>query len=163
MWDAHGYRFTCARGQVRTTRPLFDRISEKIRIEDNGCWSWTGFKDRLGYGRVAWSAFQVGAHRAAWSVFNRKDVPDGLDVLHTCDNRGCVNPAHLYVGTAADNARDMVVRGRSGSAKLTFSIVVEIRSLLKLRVPHRELARRFGVRREAISEIARGISWRHVP
>jgi hypothetical protein len=112
----------------------------------------------------------------AWEAVNGR-VPDGLWVLHHCDNPPCVNPAHLYVGTHADNMRDMrerrrhwyhadpanIIRGeRSGAAKLTEAQVRELRRLHDAGRSYGSLAREYGVSRQAVSSAITGRSWTHV-
>lgn len=83
----------------------------------SGCWNWTLRADRAGYGRVKVTGFgRAGnfvdrAHRYAWAAFNGP-VPDGMHVLHRCDNRRCCNPGHLFLGTHDDNMADMIAKGR---------------------------------------------------
>ena len=74
------------------------------------CWLWTGPVDRKGYGLHGGRGL---AHRISWEMANGRAVPEGLFVLHHCDNPPCVNPAHLYDGTHQDNVNDMVARGRN--------------------------------------------------
>lgn len=78
----------------------------------NECWRWTGHVARNGYGRIQSRGRTLEVHRVMWEVANRLPIPGGLFVLHHCDNPPCVNPAHLYAGTAMDNYRDMRERGR---------------------------------------------------
>ena len=89
--------------------------TENIQPEPNsGCWLWTGRVARNGYG--TWgggrSGERISAHRLAWQEANGP-VPDGLQVLHRCDVRCCVNPEHLFLGTARENTRDMMAKGRA--------------------------------------------------
>lgn len=78
-----------------------------VKRHENGCWTWTGTRDRQGYGR--WKRWL--AHRFSWARSNGP-IPEGLWVLHHCDNPPCVNPAHLYLGTVVENVHDAVDRGR---------------------------------------------------
>lgn len=81
-----------------------------------GCWPWTGSTQGKGHGQVYRGPCRKSAphkaHRVAWEL-THGPIPAGLFVCHHCDNPPCCNPAHLYVGTAADNARDMFARGRA--------------------------------------------------
>lgn len=77
-----------------------------------GCRLWLGATDRCGYGVVAIGPHRHKAHRVAWALENGP-IPDGLSVLHRCDVPACVEPGHLFLGTAADNARDMGAKGRA--------------------------------------------------
>jgi hypothetical protein len=77
------------------------------------CWLFMGLRTKFGYGEFHVTARQpVGAHRVAWILTHGGPIPQGIYVCHTCDVPACVNPAHLYLGTPTDNARDVVVRGR---------------------------------------------------
>lgn len=77
------------------------------------CWLWTGNAQR-GYGRLKVAGRMLRAHRLSWLIHNTaRRVPDGLNVLHHCDNPLCVNPAHLFLGTCGDNNRDRAAKGRS--------------------------------------------------
>jgi hypothetical protein len=133
------------------------------------CWEWTGPRNGAGYGsmnvaRVAWTA-----HRLSYAL-HHGDIPDGAFVCHRCDNPPCVNPAHLYAGTAADNNRDREERQRLlhpvgedvPVSVLTNQQVREIRSLVASGERHATLAARFGVCKATISHIVTGRNWSNV-
>lgn len=91
--------------------PLLDRFLSKTRRAENGCLIWTAGRVRYGYGGFMYEGRLVSAHRFAYELVN-SPIPDGMMVLHSCDNPPCVEPDHLRVGTHADNMRDMTERGR---------------------------------------------------
>lgn len=104
----------------------------------NNCWDWLGAKYRFGYGHFRrkindkWVMYK--AHRYAYEFYNGP-IPEKALVCHKCDNPGCVNPAHLFTGTAKDNTTDMFTKGRKGIIRnpkhrlLTLEIAKEIRSV----------------------------------
>ncbi len=82
------------------------------------CWLWTGRLDKLGYGDIRAHGRRQRAHRVSWQ-FAHGAIPDGMFVCHRCDTPPCVNPAHLFVGSAADNNRDMAAKGRNHNQRKT--------------------------------------------
>lgn len=76
------------------------------------CWEWTGSTKGQGYGLFAIDGHPHSAHRVSYEEFNGP-IPDGMMVCHECDNRLCINPTHLWLGTALDNVRDMIEKGRA--------------------------------------------------
>jgi len=96
-------------------KPLTQSFSERVHVS-SGCWEWTGVRSGSGYGRIQTRGRSKGAfvraHRLSWEM-HCGPIPDGFMVLHSCDNRGCVNPDHLFLGTQSDNMRDMSAKGRA--------------------------------------------------
>lgn len=145
---------------------LVERLSrETSRDSEAGCWSWTGHKHKQGYGHIKWNGRMQLTHRLALEAVG-VDVPRGVEVCHRCDNAECVNPSHLFLGTHADNMRDMREKGRSakgekiGRAALTAAQVVDIR---RSRATPLELAARHGITRSGVYSVLRRDTWRHVP
>lgn len=139
------------------------------------CWAWTGATTAFGYGVLGVGGRKAGnvrAHRHSWAL-HFGPVPDGLWVLHRCDNPPCCNPRHLFLGTQTNNMRDAVQKGRhSGpprhtgqanrSAKLDEDDVRAIRALAAQRVNQDIIAAAFGVTQALVSEIHLRKIWTHV-
>lgn len=87
-----------------------DRFWSKVD-KSGDCWEWTASRFSNGYGQFTFGGYPIGAHRVAFEE-TKGLIPTGLVVMHSCDNRGCVNPAHLSLGTPLDNALDKVAKGR---------------------------------------------------
>lgn len=133
----------------------------------DGCWRWTGFVDAKGYGRIQVKrADRVGrasegAYRVSWALKNGP-IPNGLHILHSCDNPICVNPDHLRVGTHAENMMDIVRAGRAGR-KLTPDSIRKIRAAYRSGAgTQRTIAAQFGVSQTLVGRIADGRLWGHV-
>ena len=130
---------------------------------NDGCWEWSGSKTsaRDGYGQVWLDGKLRLAHRISWRLW-RGLIPPGALVLHRCDNPGCVNPEHLFVGTHSDNMLDAAKKGRIGNVKLTPADVQTIRQKTRAGTPSPVLAEAFGVSAGHIRHVARGRWWTHV-
>lgn len=149
-----------------------DRFWSKVdKSSDGGCWQWTASKMHRGYGQFRHvsadgSVRVVRAHRLAWEL-SVGPISDGLHVLHKCDNRACVNPDHMMLGTNADNMRDKVQKGRQQrgervhAAKLDEDRVRLIRALGKT-AKSADLSRMFGVCANQIQKILQHKAWKHV-
>jgi hypothetical protein len=151
-------------------KPVEERFWSKVDKTPE-CWIWTGATNSRGYGLTTNKPIPgVGcfAHRLSWFLAYGP-IPDDLCVLHRCDNRECVRPDHLWLGTRADNLRDMVEKGRQSRgvsqphAKLTVAKVVEIRRLAAQGASHTRLAGVFGVSRSSVDNVVNGTRWGWVP
>lgn len=141
------------------------RFFAKVRKTD-GCWIWTGSHISTGYGSFEFPEGSQLAHRVAYVI--AYGSTHGMCVLHRCDNRSCVRPEHLFLGTPKDNTHDMIEKGRfargelHGCAKLTEASVVKIKRLIEAGLTNVAIASRFGVTDKNISLIRRGVHWTHV-
>jgi hypothetical protein len=136
---------------------------------DAGCWSWSGATSEHGYAKVG-SQF---GHRLAWEIHNGP-IPDGLFVLHRCDNPPCTNPDHLFLGTHADNMADATAKGRLNgrpnrprgeqvkNSKLTVAKVRELRKLALAGRSTQALAALFGVSDDCVRSVITRKRWVHV-
>lgn len=147
-----------------------DPFWKKVDIRGaNECWLWLSHVTRNGYGETSRNYQRWGAHRLAWTLVNG-EIPSEMFVCHTCDNPRCVNPSHLFLGTARDNARDRERKGRgadvrgelNAGAKLSEARVKSIRRQREKGVPIADLARRHGVSKAAISLAANRKTWAHI-
>lgn len=138
------------------------------------CWIWLGGKSRNGYGQFTISNRGIRAHRYSYEL-HIGPIPEGLSVLHHCDNPSCVNPKHLFVGSTFDNHQDKVRKGRqakgetNGFSKLSDDEIREIRRRYKLKRGYHDpvngqngLAREFKVTQALISLVVRNEIWTHV-
>ena len=145
------------------------RFMEFVSINSkNGCWEWDG-TIRSGYGRFSKDGKMKTAHRVSWEIHN--GPINGLLVLHKCDNKCCVNPEHLFLGTQRDNVRDMINKKRhkvlkgsaNPNAKLNQSKVQQIRDYYADGgTSYAKLAREFNVSPKLIELVVKNLMWREV-
>lgn len=165
----------------KVEEPISSRFWSKVDHRgDDECWPWTCSIANTGYGQMSkrrpdgkWT--MVNSHRLSWEE-HHGEIPEGLEILHRCDNRLCCNPSHLFLGSQADNVADMVAKqrhafgeGAGRAAKLTQEQVLEIKAVLEpyagARVRRgvvRDLAERFGVSKATVCLIGKGRNWRAV-
>lgn len=124
------------------------------------CWEFHGANLGKGYRAFYWNGRLGYAHRFSYEIHNGPIPPDQNIIRHDCDNPPCVNPAHLFAGTHADNVADRHSKGRTGSNKLTADQVAEIKQDDR---PGWCVAQDYGVGETAIRNIRNGRTWRDVP
>ena len=165
------------------SRPAAERFWEKVERSD-GCWEWTGYIDPTGAGKFGADPYRpTSAYRYSWTL-HYGPIPTGLYVCHKCDNRACVRPDHLFLGTALDNQRDSITKGRhfdlgawnrahperrhhlppmrgdaNPSAKLTAAKVAAIRAAWPGE-SQPVLARRYGVSQSVIWSVVHHKTWK---
>lgn len=141
---------------------------EKYVIRQDGCWDWKGCIHKSGYAPMNYYNNQFkNAHVVSW-ILHKGNIPNGLCVLHKCDNRKCTNPEHLFLGTYSDNHQDMLKKHRNNTqkgekshlSKLKEYDVVEIRNLISIGVPMTKIAKRYNVTYCAIRDIKRSDTWK---
>lgn len=165
---------------ARTYPPLEERLWSRADRSGgpDACWPWLGYRMARGYGRVGANGKRAqSTHRVVWEALNGP-IPAGLCVLHSCDNPPCVNPAHLWLGSFADNNRDRAAKGRSNrdmsmrrptrgemvnTARLTAAHVRTIRLRYAAGgITQLGLAEAYGVHEPAIYKIISRRTWAHV-
>lgn len=154
------------------------RFSMSYRVdEQTSCWNWLGMLNRGAkkqYGSIKVDGKSVAAHRFSWEFYNQTKIPQGMFVLHVCDNPKCVNPAHLTIGTHSDNMVDMVAKNRqakgaafvnrtpargeqNGLAKLTKQTALQIFHDPR---PQRIIGQQYGVSQAVVHNIKAKKTWK---
>lgn len=135
-------------------------------VTESGCWEWNGHLDPDGYGVVSRDCRPYRAHRLSYEV-HIGPIPEGRVICHTCDNRKCINPDHLFHGTSRDNTYDALAKDRlardekHGMCKISSNDVLKIRDLYATgRYTQRQLAGQYGISQSQVSNITRGVARR---
>lgn len=137
---------------------ILDRFRKRIKLIDNGCWEWQGFRYPSGYGQFWMLGKDHRAHRASYILFIG-EIPKYYMVCHTCDNPACVNPKHLFLGTHQDNMvdrnkKDRQAKGiRHGLRKLSDE---ERLIIYNSTDPQRQIAKQFGISQSSVWRIKMG-------
>lgn len=150
--------------------PLSEWFWTRVSVAGpSDCWLWMGHVEQGGYGSLSIGPrgrnTRTKAHRLAWELANKKPVPDGLFVCHSCDVPRCCNPSHLFVGTSDDNIADMIAKKRhgigtrNGRCKLSEAQVLAIRADGR---SSRAVAADYGLSKTHVLFIRRNQSWAHV-
>lgn len=159
----------CYANDVKFTSDYFNiqkRLEKRIN-KTSYCWIWTGSLNECGYGKIWYKGKNRFAHRLIYTLF-KGEIGDGLVICHTCDNRKCVNPDHLWAGTSQENCRDMVIKERQArgenhsKAILSEADVLYIRSRKKYFGLQKELSEMFKIHNSVISAIINRKIWRHI-
>ncbi len=134
---------------------------------DTPCWEWQGHLHDNGYGRLTNRRNTGYAHRFMWEAFNGP-ISDGFDVCHHCDNRKCVNPDHLFLGSRKDNMKDAQIKGRlqrgqdRHNSVLTPDIVRRARKLKGDGMKTKDIAARYGIKPQTMGKAINRHTWRHI-
>lgn len=147
-------------------KSLLLRILQQTKIT-KGCWFWVGAKDTAGYAHLGTGMRMVRVHRLIYQLF-KGPIINGNHILHTCDNRNCLRPKHLWQGTNKDNVDDKIAKNRQsrgsaiGISKLTEEKVLEIRHKRSCGAKCTDLAIEYNVHPSGISNIVNRRYWKHI-
>lgn len=145
----------------------YGRFVARVREVPSGCWEWIGAKKWSGYGNLHVDGKRITCPQAAWYL-EHNEWPAGRFVLHSCDNRLCVNPAHLRLGTHYENIADATARNRwakgerHGMCKFSESTVRKIAEAILSGQPTMGIAKKYGVSAPTVSDIRHGTRWAHI-
>ena len=152
-----------------------ERLMRNVSIHPDGCWEWMG-NTRNGYGRTTVGSRTdgtrktVSVHRLSYEL-HYGEIPNGMEVCHKCDNRRCIRPSHLFLGTRQDNIDDREQKGRNNppkgerhaKAKLTEADVLTIRAKRLQGESFGKLAEEYGVCKRTIQDAVSGKNWSYLP
>jgi hypothetical protein len=152
-------------------KSIAERFQGKYEVAESGCWEWCATRNKYGYGQL--TNFRdlvprmIFAHRASWEIHNG-EIPNGLYVLHKCDNRCCVNPEHLFLGTKGYNNSDRHKKGRTAFGEKNGNAIYndqDIFNIYKMQddgMSNVAIAKKLNGSRITIWEITTGRKWKHL-
>jgi hypothetical protein len=149
------------------TQTVLNRFMAKVDmpLDPNGCWPWKA-NSRGGYGLFSLDGRPQSAHRTAYRLMVG-EIPNGLDVLHRCDTPRCVNVRHLFLGTQADNAKDMCGKNRQAKGDQVYGSILTASQVLEIRASFPELsmealAAKFKTSKQTIWRTIKRKTWKHL-
>jgi hypothetical protein len=150
-------------------KSLRERLLKRFQIVPSGCWEYTGGINNKGYGRIKDDFKNLLAHRVSYEIFIG-EIQEDFCVCHKCDNRKCINPAHLFLGTKADNNKDRHDKGRSadhsgeknGRAKLSAADIKMIIELREKGLTYKQISQKFPVNVQTIGKVCNQKLWRNI-
>lgn len=146
-------------GEPTEMKSITERFWSKVQVAGfDECWEWQAYRNEDGYGKILIEGKAKSSHRVCYEL-SFGEIPIGFEVCHSCDNRACCNPKHLWLGTHFQNTADMTIKKRFAK-KLSQRDVDEIRTLRQQGLGLKELANRFGVRFQHISRVVNEVCWK---
>lgn len=151
-------------GDMKTAGIVERLLGKATEDEQTGCWNWTAAVSNAGYGQFGFEGKVQTAHRVSYKIFV-DEIQPGLVICHRCDNRRCINPSHLFVGTVADNSADMAAKNRSTHGTKNYSAKLSEKDVLAIFSDprtHRSIGAAYGVSNPTVWSIKSGKTWARV-
>lgn len=158
--------------KIGYSQDIINRFWSKVNYpgNDHDCWEWTAGLFESGYGQFGISSkIKFTAHKFSFEYYHGK-IPKGLIICHTCDNKICVNPNHLFLGTCSDNSKDMVNKGRSNRGEDVHTATIKEQHVIEMLDKiisgefknTSEISKYYGIETRYIRNIIIGLTWKHI-